>query len=83
MSVPFSVLKTSDENLFYLYVFAGFQRAGHPPRGHHRPHRLLLAGQLHPGGNFNHVSARRFGLPDGGMRADYDPLQGACRGTSR
>lgn len=57
------------DSLYFVFLPAGFQRADHSPCGHHRPHRLLLVGQLHPGGNFNYVGARCLGLPHGGTES--------------
>lgn len=60
--------------LFNLVFWAGFQGADHSPRGHHRPHLFLLAGQLHPGGHVDHVTARRLRLPNGGMKTEKRTL---------
>ncbi|KAL2307029.1 hypothetical protein Nmel_004983 [Mimus melanotis] len=43
----------------------GFQRADHPPRGHHHPHQLLLVRQLHPCRDAHHGPARLLGLSAG------------------
>lgn len=45
----------------------GFQRADNSPCSHHFPHQFLLAGQLHPRRDFDHVGAWCLRLFNGGM----------------
>lgn len=59
---------------YFAYLPAGFQRADHSPCRHHSPHRFLLAGELHPGGHFDHASARCLRLPNGGMKTEEHTL---------
>lgn len=51
---------------FSFFFSAGFQRADHSPHSHHSPDQFLMAGQLHSGGDSDHVGARCFRLSDGG-----------------
>lgn len=50
----------------WFFFSAGFQRADNSPHSHHSPDQFLMAGQLHSGGDADHVGARCFRLSDGG-----------------